>query len=355
MRYEVEIQLNFLLSMKHLSHILMGLLLLSQKKVIELTWNHKTKVEPENSALKILVNKANTNRQIAIAFDMRDMSCEFDKLLLKNSNFYFKRSFYLNDVELLPLELQEKVKVYGMILPTSSSSLITRVLTNATLNCLRNVTNAPRQVMDLIRDYFNDYHQFIGLPSPEEYLQSPNLKVRNTVFFQTRLWEQEYVGIDNANQINSMRSQLIRALRKNFNDRYIGGLLPTAYAKKYFPDCITTNATDSRGYIKLLKSNLVGIYSRGLNHSIALKMSEYIAASQCIVTESIRNQVSGSFVEGENYLEFSDVDSCINQCEKLLTDKEFAQYMRQENHRYYLENLDPASKALHCLDQVYSE
>ena len=354
MKYEVEIQFSFNHLIKHASHIWMGLFLLEKENIISLNWRMMPFREKSNGAVKIIVYDFELKKELSIAFDMHDMSSVFDDHMLKNSDVYFKRSYFKNDVALLPLDLQGKVKPYGMNLPTTSSSLSAKIFANAIKNFAINFPKAPRMAVHLVKQMKNPYHQFIGLPSLDDYLHSPYDEFNETVFFQTRLWEQEYVGKDNAQEINSMRVDLIRSLRKTFKDRYIGGLLPTTYAKKYYPDCITEKATDSKGYIKLLKSNLVGIYTRGLNHSIALKLPEYISASLCVVTDNIRNQVSGEFTEGINYLEFNDIDTCLSHCDKLISDKELALYMRRKNHRYYLDNIEPANKLLLCLEEAFS-
>ncbi len=354
MKYEIDIYLPFNKDIKHISHVLMGLMLLASHNIVRLRWKNANIRHSSPLTLEIIATALGSGESKSIVYEMHDQSNILDSQLLEKCDVYFKRSYHHADVLSYPKVLQHKIRSYGIHLPSTTPAL-TRKLSSiffhqAGLNMLR----SPAFVVQQIRRYYNSYHQFIGLPSPVDYTQSPQMKVADTVFFQTRVWPQEFVGDDIAQKINDKRIDLVRALRKNFKNNFVGGILPTVFARKHYPDCITTHATDNKDYIRLLKSNLIGIYTRGLNHSIAIKLPEYLAASLCIVSENIRNYLPAALIQEENYLEFEDIDSCLANCERLLMDKELAHAMRQQNHRYYLDNIEPEKKVLDCVDACFN-
>ena len=355
MKYGVEIHIPFNHDIKHTCQLLMGLLLLSKRNTISLRWHDvpPTQASTSTIAIKIIAREFSTDKVVSIAFDMSDQSNIFDEGMLETCNIYFKRSFYSNDILAITPNYQQIIKPYGMHLPSTTPALTRKVLTRSVYQITKYAPRMPVFVAQQLKKFFNSYHQFVGLPRPTDYTQSPDTAVPPTVFFQTRVWPQEYVGDDDAQAINQSRANLVRALQNNFKEHFIGGILPTDFAKKQFPDCITTHATDTKNYIRLLKSNLIGVYTRGLSHSVALKLPEYIAASLCIVSENIRNQLSSPFTHENNYLEFDDIDTCINNCKKLLNDKELAQKMRQTNWEYYIENIEPENKVLRFLEQAF--
>ena len=81
---------------------------------------------------------------------------------------------------------------------------------------------------------------------------------------------------------------------------------------------------------------------------------EYLAASRCIVTEPLKYQLPVSLIEGKNYLSFRTPEECVGACERLLSDPEFADQMRYENHKYYLNEVEPSVLVYRCLETAMS-
>jgi hypothetical protein len=355
MKFEIEINYRVDLNIKHLSHILFGLYLLEKKGIVSIVWKHSSLSLPSNGALKITVKKCSTGQIKEIAFDMHDRSDIFDPYSLESSDTYFKRSFNKIHLSHLPEKTRNKIYIYGMNLPMASNSFIFKILSEFSASTLKGISRSPINTYKSIRKNFNYYHQFLGLPTSDEYATLPNPQIPRKIIFQTRLWEQEYVIDDDVSKLNGERVQLIRALKNIFKEQFVGGVIPTEHAQKYYPDCITKHSTQTKDYIRLLQGNLIGIYTRGLNHSIALKMPEYVSASLCIVSEKIENQLSGNFKKNTNYLEFNGVDSCISQCEKLIDNRELSYKMQSANYQYYINDLEPYNKALQCLTKTFSD
>jgi hypothetical protein len=90
---------------------------------------------------------------------------------------------------------------------------------------------------------------------------------------------------------------------------------------------------------------LIGIYSRGVHHSIAAKLPEFLAASQGIVTEPIRNELAVPLTEGLHYLPFATPSECVAACRRLLEDPMLASTMRRANHDYYIKYVEPTAYA----------
>src|SRR4051812_32824231 len=102
------------------------------------------------------------------------------------------------------------------------------------------------------------------------------------------------------------------------------------------------------------KRSLVGVYSRGLHHSLAFKLAEYLAASKCVVSPPFRNELPAPLVEGANYLQFQSVEQCVAQCQRLLRDADLAAAMRRQNRAYFLREVEPASHLRRCLDRAFA-
>jgi len=160
--------------------------------------------------------------------------------------------------------------------------------------------------------------------------------VDNTILFQTRVWEPHDAPGDEV--INEERIALLRALKREFGSRVIGGVVPTPFALKTCPEFITHQPCRQPQYIRWAKRPLIGIYSRGLYRSVAAKMAEYLAASKCIVSDPIDNQLSAPLDHISVYRSESE---CLEACDHLLSDASLAQFQRQQSWKYYEAHVAP--------------
>jgi len=195
-----------------------------------------------------------------------------------------------------------------------------------------------------------DARHLAALPSPRAFEVSPEEPAERVVLLQTRLWPSDDPAVL---AINEQRAGLIRALRAAFGTRFIGGAIPSDYANRHHPDLVTSLPSSMRSYPKLVRRALVGVYSRGLHGSVAFKMSEYLAAGRCIVAEAPESLLPQPLQEGTNYLRFKEPDTCVEQCERLLSDPERAQRMRQANWEYYQSHVEPGAHLLRILERAF--
>jgi hypothetical protein len=149
-----------------------------------------------------------------------------------------------------------------------------------------------------------------------------------------------------------MRVAVIRALKRAFGYQFVGGLLPTALAQKNYPELLTDNAVSPKAYLCKSRTSLIGIYTRGLHHSLAFKLGEYLANSKCIITEPLRHELPVPMQQQRNYLDFSSADDCVARCQQLLTNPQYAADMRIANWQYYCAEVQPAARMLKCLERA---
>ena len=168
----------------------------------------------------------------------------------------------------------------------------------------------------------------------------------------TRVWDPADIQPDIAEEVNGRRVQVVRALKAEFGPLFRGGLVPDAYACKHYPDAVTAEPSRRDLFIARSKRALIGIYTRGLHHSLAFKLPEYLASSKCIVSEPLRNQLADPLMPGLNYLEFDSIGKCVENCARLLADKDLVERMRQSNWEYYRAHVYPSGNLANCLDRA---
>ncbi len=195
------------------------------------------------------------------------------------------------------------------------------------------------------------------LKTPHMIEKRPFFQLEPTVLFMTRLWPEEpsLTGQENEERriINKSRVEVIKALKKNFGERFVGGLVNNRIAEKEAPEFILHNKkTNRNAYIHTMQHCDICISTTGLHGSIGGKLGEYVAASRAIVTEPLRYSVPGDFTEKCNYLEFNSVDQCVEQVDQLMKYPETLHQIQRNNYEYYQHYLRPDRLIQNTLDIV---
>jgi hypothetical protein len=256
---------------------------------------------------------------VRYAIDLADSSSFFAEGMLERCDWYAKRSFLASDV---PAAARGKVIPFGLNYACR---------TRAGVAAMARLMATEPIAIGATRPWM-----YTRQPRASEFEYPPSLEADPVIAFQTRIWsDAEVGGHDSAEEVNGSRVALIVALRREFGGRFRGGLVPTALAKRRYPKAITNEPHRSSAYLHWSRRALVAVTTRGLQHSHPFKIGEYLAASSCIVTEPLRNQLPVPLVDGENIRVFHTVDECLGQCAFLLEHPGQASEMRAANWDYY--------------------
>jgi hypothetical protein len=258
---------------------------------------------------------------LKIAIDLSDHSDLWDIPLLEWCDVYAKR-------DINPLHstaLQYKIIPYGLNYACHSRRGLVAAMA-AIAGASPSVSKAKLHEMYCI--LATPHWKF------DEY--RPQQPVDNTILFQARVWEPHDAPGDEA--INEERIALLLALKREFGSRVVGGVVPTPFARKTYPEFITNQPCRQPQYIRWAKRPLIGIYFRGLFGSIGFKMAEYIAASKCIVSEPIDNLLPAPL---DHISVYRSVSECLEACDHLLSDASLAQFQRQQSWKYYEAHVAP--------------
>jgi hypothetical protein len=336
------------------SWLFTGLALLAEQREIDLNFRPRTQRHRDPAELlvpRLEIHHLQSATTKFAAFDLYDRSDIFCAQALESCDLYFKRCFYRPHMTQHCGNLPHKVHPLGFVFACQSDTSISRVLRAVRKSYFARLLAHPTRIRRLRGDSVL-LRAFTTSPHIQLFQQPPDAPVETKVFYQTRVWEPDDTT-DNADEVNQERVETVRVLQQAFGDRFCGGLVPTPYALKHFPQDITPNDSHRHQYVTLAKSFLVGVYTRGLHHSLAFKFPEYLAASQCIVSPNLRNELPVPLDAGSNYLPFSTPDECVEQCARLLDDPDRAAQMRRANYHYFRQNVHPAARLRTCLDETF--
>ena len=262
MRPVVEAFFDLCQDFYHAASLYAGLEILSRRGVIEFRIGNSRHLPLDlrvgNFPSVILcVRTSGGERPLWLAVDLHDQSEVFALGALQICDCYFKRSLHWPDVASLPADLARKVKPFGLNYACRTHR------TTAWLMRRTGFLLSARGLAGIRR-----MHQHLQLPYVIDFYQTPATVLESTVVFQTRVWEPDDTNGE-TDEINEGRVAIIRALKEAFGDRFKGGLVPTPLARTRYPHEVSRFSSRRKLYTAMSKRNLIGVYTRGLNHSHA--------------------------------------------------------------------------------------
>lgn len=343
--YRMSVALLPLLESTQVFFLYTAFLELEDAGLIELSWDTKRRVE--DFAIVAEMERVSDGARRRVCFDIHDRSYLFSVEQLAASDTYFKRSHHPPDVEALEPGVRRKVAPFGPIFGPGHRSAMGGLL----WGWGRYAAARPARAKDSLR-HLSD---FLRLPVTRDFERAPDHDLPPRVLLQTRLWmESEVTGAPFAPEINEERVGVVRGLRRALGERFVGGALPTPFARKNYPDVVCEWDTRRSAYLKTMQTCLIGIYTKGLHYATAWKLGEYAAASMCIVASGLRNTFVEPFTEPRNYLGFTAPEQCVEHCVRLLENRDEARAMVQANHDYYVNHIRPARQMRRWIEQAFS-
>jgi hypothetical protein len=344
--YRVSASLLPLLESTQVFYLYTAFLELEQAGAIELFWDARSPVE--EYAIVTEIERIADRKRLRLCFDIHDRSYLFSEAELRASDVYFKRSHYPPDIAKLPPEAQRKIFPFGPIFGPGNRGGIFPLLAG----WLRYSIRRPKHTKDCLRRLID----YLRLPPTRDFERPPEQGLPLRVILQTRLWtESEVTGAPYAPEINEERVGVVRALRVALGDRFVGGALPTPFARQTYPDVVCQWDTRRSAYLQTMQTCGIGIYTKGLHYATAWKLGEYAAASMGIVASGLRDTFVEPFTAPRNYLAFTKPAECAEACLRLLANEDEARAMGQANHEYYVQHIRPAKQMRRWFDQAFEE
>lgn len=332
----------------HTHQVITGFLMLHREGLIDL----EVRVAPDRAAFCPTPHlvEATLNGTVRIAYDVLD-GYNFPsgavplEAYLAETDLYFKRSYdadrhrdLANGWRIRPLGLNYHV-----------------VIGDATFRRLEGTTLA--QTIRYMQRLLSGYYRTYGVQGFEDV---PRHASDPTILFFARAWdpggdrgEPGAPAPEEARErstINSMRAECLRLLRREFGSRFVGGFLPSDYARASYPDCVLDDSVTRKAtYMALVKRSDICVASMGLHGSNGWKLAEYVAASKAIVAERLRYAVPGDFCAGQNYSPFDHPEECVEKVGELVANEEKGYEMKVNNYRYYHGYVRPNRLVLNTL------
>ena len=293
-----------------------------------------------------------SRREISLAIDLADSAARMDLLSAEECDVYFKRSFVRTELEsLAPPSTPCVFLPLGLNHSCMSGSART-LLARAAGRRIQARLSIGHGAWESARGFLEDLRTMAGLPPPEAFENFEPGPRTGQVLFQTRVWPPE-PSTDDLDALNHERADLVRELRAAFPDAFVGGVVADAFSTAHFPDVVTRQSIHRSDYAAMTRRALIGVYSRGIHHSLAFKLSEYLASGLCIVSSALPHELPEPLVPGRHYLPYQTAAECVSAVRWLQTHPDEAARMQRDNIDYYKANVAPAPCVLSLLTRAF--
>ena len=218
--------------------------------------------------------------------------------------------------------------------------------------------------------------QWLKLYDYKRFEMSPIPSSDPRVFFYTRLWDPSIASVKSSQnkdldgqdasdriekkkeeyeKVSALRAGLVRALKKEFGNRFIGGIAPDSYSGKAYPELLGENISYRKKFMKSMHLADICVNTQGTHKCWNFSFGEEVAASRAIVTEQPFYEDPVFLEEGKNFLTYRSIDDCVEQVYDLLDDRQKLTKMMEMNHEYYRSHLRPDKYVLDSLHVVLGE
>ena len=318
----------------HLNQIYTGFSELGKQGYIKLSTEKV--FDTNKQILEVIINK-----NIKVIYDTMDEEDFYavTNMDIRNVDYYFKRSFKKEIAE------QYEFKSYPLGLNYNVYSEYKSIL-----GIKENIKNIIRKIVR------NDKYNFYT----KDFECKPIISDNPEICFLTRVWDTDGYEIENEyirqerKEINEFRVECIRACKREFGDKFIGGIEDSEFARNNYNDVIIEDKSITKRdyFLDLVKSCDICIATTGLHKSIGWKFGEYVAAARAIITEPLYYELPGDLENNKNYIEFRTVEELISSLKDVINNKQKRKYLMENNYNYYSRYVKPEIIVKNSLDKI---
>lgn len=294
----------------------------------------------DGTSLAVRVRDPDRGRTLGILIDLNDNRNFAVPQALDDYEIVIKRGFLESELGKLDECRRAKVIPYGINYNCGSHTVpILQLFTYHHLMRLRLRGGARSRkhkisVQHQLRFLFYTRKNNLSLHE-QDFMAAPDAPTVNKIFFITRL----FVSANGLTEFSRQRIELVRSLKKEFGRYFYGGIVRNRMTERFCPKDLLISKVSRRQFSRLLKGSDIAINTLGVGQSNPWKLGEALAASRCIVSEPLVFKLPQPLLENENIKSFDSIDSCLSACDELLSNPEQVRWMKENNSKYYQENV----------------
>ena len=314
------------------------------------TYHHRDRVIIKNKNVvrinrpypyTIIIKIMDNNKKIIIGFDLQDWDYMFSHHSLKHCKIIFKRAFNQDMVDIIQKKYNGvEIRPFGFTYNTDFKdiSFFRMSKISKLLNVIFYAFIGQKYLFRYIYRQYSKMGTFKNKNDGSIIQLRKKVPEHNYIFFQV-----EYHNYSNHSEsimLNDYRSEVIRTLKKEFGNNFIGGIWSKGNLDKTYYDC-QSEYLDKTTYFSLINNATIVISTNGFGDSIPWKLAEYLKLGKCIVSQKLKHKLPHPLVDDLHFKTFHDIDQCIEICRNLLNNSNKTRELGDNARVYYDKYIDP--------------
>lgn len=280
-----------------------------------------------------------------IAFDLSDSPYDFPKEALEIADLVFKRTFFKEYAVFLPQKFQDKLRPMGlpfMVKPNIFSHKRKIKFYFFWFNIKNNIKFDAYFFKRIINKYkwsYNHWNTFFKTRKLSDFNKSVIFTNDKKIFYQKRFFPKE--TSNDVKEIHQQRINLIRLLKNNFPENFVGGLKLDPPLTDNFKDCLSNIDGNPHAFLEAFKSCGICVYTRGLTNSTGWTLPEFLSQGKCVIAEKTNVLFPNDLENNKHLIYFHSDDELFEICMNLIKDSNLVKRISQNAILYYNEFINP--------------
>jgi len=313
---------------------------------------HKDLIDATSLALEVTDQRTAKTRRVLV--DLDDTRRFAFPHLLDQFDVIVKRSFSPRQIEKLPQHQQSKVIPYGINFNCGSPNIpVFQLFLHHHLLRLRGGIKSKNSQSFLLQHQLR-FLLFLANNNlslnESDFLKTPDTPTRHGIFFVTRVFGTS----KGLTEFSRRRIELMQALRKNFGQRFEGGIVRTRLSQEFCPRELLRPKISRRDFSETFGASEIVISTLGVGESNPWKLGEFMAAASCIVSEPLVFELPVPLEERKHICSFASIDQCLEICDELLSKRSLVRDIKHHTQAYFSNNVRASNLVMDMLNRVFA-
>lgn len=291
-----------------------------------------------------------------LAFDLHDSNVFFSTEALIKADYYLKRTYTEKEVKLVSKRYSKQIYPMGipfMLRPEKIrfkkklKNLHLKLLIKTKLKIDREIVKNFKKIINLHQSTWND---FINTRSLTDFEKQTEAKQPLTIFYQKRFFPHE--NNNDAKQVHQQRIAIVRLLKENFPNHFVGGIKDDVNLPKKYKDCASSIEGAPVQFLKAMQDCAICIYTRGLANSIGWTLPEFMSQGKAIIAEKQDVMFPEPIVDNKHVMYFETIEELSLIISNLIKNPNTVKKLSKNARQYYEEFISPKCFFKNTLDQI---
>ncbi|MBZ9779439.1 glycosyltransferase [Psychroflexus sp. CAK8W] len=301
--------------------------------------------------------KLKSGKSICLVFDFDDSYSFFSLKGLYKSDYYFKRTYVQNNINLIQIEFNTKICPLGISFMVKPDSIkyYRKLKSCFYWNRLRSALKLDRNLFGRfqigIENAKEDWNSFISTRTLSDFENFETPKHFKSVFYQKRFFPNEKTI--ETRTVHSQRAELVRLLKKEFPNQFKGGIKDDENLPLKYKDCASSIKGSQKEFLEITKESGICIYTRGLSNSVGWTLSEFLSQGKAIIAERQDVVFPKALKHNVHLLYFDSTEELKSQVQYLIDNPSEVKRLSKNARQYYEENISPKIYFETLLKQIH--